>query len=227
MNVVIPMAGLGERFRKAGYAVPKPLIPVQGIPMYRRALTSVPWMKATQLIIVAQAEHLEAGLEEDIRANIPRDVVVVRLPAPTRGQACTVLAALRYIDNAMPLYIHNADTEVTHLRWPVGAAGVLSVQHPPDDTSRWSFVRTRGDVVVEVAEKKKVGPWASTGLYYFQHGSDFCDLAQLAIDNDSQVNGEYYVAPLFNTLVKEGRKVVVAQAEAVKHMGTPEDLDEY
>ena len=30
MQIVIPMSGFGERFRKAGYSVPKPLIMIDG-----------------------------------------------------------------------------------------------------------------------------------------------------------------------------------------------------
>ena len=33
LNVVIPMAGLGQRFKKAGYKLPKPFIDVEGMPM--------------------------------------------------------------------------------------------------------------------------------------------------------------------------------------------------
>ena len=33
MNVLIPMAGAGSRFEKAGYTFPKPLIEVNGKPM--------------------------------------------------------------------------------------------------------------------------------------------------------------------------------------------------
>ena len=33
MQIVIPMSGFGERFRKAGYSIPKPLIEVEGKPI--------------------------------------------------------------------------------------------------------------------------------------------------------------------------------------------------
>lgn len=42
MHVVIPMAGVGRRFRQAGYDMPKPLIPVDGQPIIKRLLTSFP-----------------------------------------------------------------------------------------------------------------------------------------------------------------------------------------
>ncbi len=33
MQIIIPMSGFGERFRKAGYKIPKPLIEVDGKPI--------------------------------------------------------------------------------------------------------------------------------------------------------------------------------------------------
>lgn len=35
LNIVLPMAGRGSRFANAGYTLPKPLIPVHGVPMIK------------------------------------------------------------------------------------------------------------------------------------------------------------------------------------------------
>ena len=52
LNIVIPMAGLGSRFRDAGYSVPKPLIEVLGRPMYAWAAESLPLAQSSQLIFI-------------------------------------------------------------------------------------------------------------------------------------------------------------------------------
>ena len=33
MQIIVPMSGFGERFKKLGYSLPKPLIEVEGKPM--------------------------------------------------------------------------------------------------------------------------------------------------------------------------------------------------
>src|SRR5689334_6975727 len=110
MNVVIPMAGLGSRFAKAGYTIPKPLIPVLGKPMYAWAAESLPLVHARRIIFILLATQPEcAGLRADILTRFAAHApVVLTVPALTRGQSETVLAARDYIANDAPLLIHNA-----------------------------------------------------------------------------------------------------------------------
>ena len=42
MANLIPMAGIGKRFSKEGYKLPKPLIPVSGMPMVVKAIKDMP-----------------------------------------------------------------------------------------------------------------------------------------------------------------------------------------
>ena len=41
MNIIIPMAGAGSRFEKAGYSFPKPLIEVHGNPMIAKVVENL------------------------------------------------------------------------------------------------------------------------------------------------------------------------------------------
>lgn len=41
LNIVVPMAGLGSRFAKAGYKDPKPFIDVLGRPMITRVISNL------------------------------------------------------------------------------------------------------------------------------------------------------------------------------------------
>ena len=246
MNVVMPMAGHGSRFRKIGVDVPKPLIDVRGRPMYAWAMDSLPLELATRVIFVCLAEHLEdRALERDIRARYGHLALeIIPLPRVTQGQACTVLAARGLIDDATPLVIYNADTYCkTSLARTLPALapdvdGVLSVFEapggggssgsagggaaPPD---RWSFARVDASGrVVETAEKRRISPWATTGLYWFRHGRDFVRHADAMILDSDRTGGEYYVAPVYNRLIAEGRHIRIDVADEVWVLGTPEDL---
>ncbi len=61
INVVIPMAGLGSRFAKAGYEKPKPFINVGGKPMIARVLENLAYPNA-RYILIARKEHIEKKL---------------------------------------------------------------------------------------------------------------------------------------------------------------------
>ncbi len=180
MNIVMPMAGRGSRFAEIGIEVPKPLIDVRGRPMYAWATESLPLELARRVIFICLDEHLQQrDLEDDIRQRYARwQPEIIPLREVTEGQACTVLKAKAWIDNDEPLLIYNADTYCrTSLskrlpRLSPDVAGLLGVFHAAGD--KWSFARTddRGRVL-EVAEKRRISEWASTGLYYFSRGRDF------------------------------------------------------
>ena len=231
MNIVIPMAGRGSRFADVGYRLPKPMIPVLGRPMYSWAVDSMPLSAATRLIFVCLAEHLaEVGLEADIQSRYGTlNPVVISLDHVTDGQACTVLLARRWIDNADPLIIFNADTWCrTNLArtlpaMPASVAGILGVFRAPGD--RWSFARTNAEGrVVETAEKKRISDLACTGLYHFSRGGDYCRHADAMIAANDRTRNEFYVAPIYNRMIADGLDIRVDVAEEAAALGTPEDL---
>lgn len=231
MNVVIPMAGQGSRFRAVGVAVPKPLIDVRGRPMYAWATESLPLHLARRIIFLCLSEHLRSyPLEEDIRRRYGAiDPVIVPVDRVTEGQACTVLLARELIDNDAPLAIFNADTTCRSNLASVLEArgddvdGVFGVFRAEGD--KWSFARLNDEGrVVECAEKRRISEWASTGLYHFARGRDFVRHADAAIRENDRTNGEFYVAPLYNRLIAEGARVFPEMADDVWGLGTPEDL---
>lgn len=231
MNIVIPMAGAGQRFRDAGYEVPKPLIDVRGRPMYSWAVDSLPLGLARRVIFVCLREHLEGRrLEDDIEQRYGHlDPVVVPLDEVTAGQAATVLAAKEHIDSDEPLLIFNADTfcrsslAKTLEQLPAEVDGVLGVFRAPGE--RWSFARVDAEGrVLETAEKQRISDWASTGLYHFRRGSDFVRHAEAMIGEDDRSGGEFYVIPVYNRMIAEGAHLVLDEAEEVWVLGTPEEL---
>lgn len=234
MNIVMPMAGRGSRFADAGYVLPKPLIDVRGRPMYAWAMDSLPLALAKRVVFICLAEHLrDRALEADIHQRYAAlDPVIIALDRVTEGQACTVLEARRYVDNAEPLVIYNADTycktklEQRLRDLPPSVDGLLSVFHAPGD--KWSFARTdRSGRVVETAEKRRISEWATTGLYHFARGHDFVHHADAMIAADARERGEFYVAPVYNRLIAAGCDIRIDIADEVWVLGTPEDLADF
>jgi dTDP-glucose pyrophosphorylase len=77
---------------------------------------------------------------------------------------------------------------------------------------------------VETAEKRRISPWASTGLYHFSRGRDFVMHADAMIAADDRERGEFYVIPVYNRLIASGARVELNYADQVWVLGTPEDL---
>ena len=228
-RIIIPMAGAGSRFANEDYQLPKPLIDVQGLPMYERALSSLPINSEDELIFLCLKEHLENfPLRKDLSTRY-LDCTIISVDFLTDGQACTVLLAKNYIDDEVPIIIYNIDT---YFESPLGITlaqldphidGLLSVFEANDP--KWSFARTNeAGEVVELAEKKAISPWATTGMYYFSRGSDFVKYTEVMIKENLRINNEFYVAPVYNLMIKDGMKISLDYCSKIVAMGTPQDL---
>jgi NDP-sugar pyrophosphorylase family protein len=231
LNIVMPMAGLGSRFREAGFKVPKPLIDVRGRPMYAWATESLPLEKSTRLIFILLASQPELpDLQRDIKQRYAKhNPIILTVPELTAGQAITVLRARDLINNDKPLLIHNADTAFDIApEWIENAVvenldGALLVFSSQE--KRWSFSRENRDgFVMEVREKEVVSPWASTGTYWFRRGADFVSAAEARFNSGKREASEFYVGPLYNDLIAQGAKVKNFEIRKLYCFGTPDDL---
>jgi dTDP-glucose pyrophosphorylase len=235
IQIVVPMAGRGSRFANAGFTDPKPLIPVGGKPMIQWVIDNVRPAQAHQFTFICLSEHLGRYPEvpSTLRSLCP-GCNIVTVNEVTEGAACTVLLAKEYINNDDPLMIANADQLVeldinaylAEMDWQKadGLIMTFSADHP-----KWSYCRMNNHgVVTEVVEKQVVSNEATVGIYNFRRGSDYVRAAEKMIEKNLRVNGEFYVAPTYNQLIQEGRRVVVARTgreyDGMYGLGVPEDL---
>ena len=82
-------------------------------------------------------------------------------------------------------------------------------------------------MITEIREKEPISNIATCGIYWFRHGSDFVSNAESMIENDLRVNGEFYVAPTYNQMIGDGKKVSPFYVTKMHGIGTPEDLNNY
>jgi dTDP-glucose pyrophosphorylase len=230
MKVIVPMAGRGSRFKNVGEMTPKPLIPVLGKPMLYWALKSIDGIEYSQLVFIALKEHeVNFGLKTLLHELYGNNVTLILIDEVTEGQLCTVLAAEEHLNSSEDLLITSSDTFVKskigdHIsRKADDCAGLISVADLPGN--RWSFAKVDDTGrVVEVAEKRRISNYASTGLYYFANGYDFLTEAKRIIENKEKTQGEYYVIPVYQKFIERGLKVEISLADEVYDMGTPASL---
>ena len=231
MNVLIPMAGAGSRFQKAGYTFPKPLIEVNGKPMIQVVVENI--NVEAKHIFVVQKSHYEKYNLKTVLNNIAPHCEIVQVDGVTEGAACTTLLAKEFIDNDEPLLMANSDQFV---EWDsnefmysmVGDnidGGMLTFRsnHP-----KWSYAKLNDDgFVTEVQEKNPISDIATVGIYYWAKGSDYVKYAEQMIDKDIRVNNEFYVCPVFNEAISDDKKLKIFDIEKMWGLGTPEDLKHF
>lgn len=229
LNIVVPMAGRGSRFAKAGYQMPKPLIDIHGHPMIEYVTRNIRPDCAHRFIYICQQEHLERyHLARELERMAP-GCVIVTVDHITEGAACTVLLAEKYIDNDNALMIANSDQFVdTNINEYLGKLGCYDglIMTMPANDPKWSYIRyDEGGFVTLVREKEVISDQATVGIYNYKHGSDFVRFAHQMIEKDIRVNNEFYVAPVYNEIIASGRKVVFYDVgEKMFGLGIPKDL---
>jgi len=229
MNVLIPMAGAGSRFANAGYTFPKPLIEVDGKPMIQVVVENLN-IEANYTFIV-QKEHYEKYSLQYLLNLIAPNCNIVQVNGITEGAACTTLLAKEFINNDCPLVMANSDQ---FLEWNSNEClyafnadgidgGIVSFKatHP-----KWSYAKVGDDgFVSEVAEKKPISDNATVGIYFWKKGSDYVKYAEQMIEKNIRTNNEFYVCPVFNEAIQDGKKVRIKDIERMWGIGTPEDLN--
>jgi len=231
LNILIPMAGAGSRFTQAGYTFPKPLIDVQGKPMIQVVAENLN-IKANFIYIV-QKEHRQKYNLDTLLNLVTPNCKVVEVDELTEGAACTALLAKDFINNDSPLFFANSDQFVEwdsneffyKMNETEADGGIVTFKstHP-----KWSFAKVDNQgFVTEVAEKNPISNLATVGFYYWKHGSDFVKYAEQMIEKNIRINNEFYVCPVYNQAIKDGKEIRTFDISKMWGLGTPEDLKYY
>lgn len=235
LQILMPMGGLGQRFRAVGIQTPKPLIEVGGVPMFQRALQSfAPWSGPRTVTVVVRADDDEAhGLAGAVRAVEPSADVVL-LHRNTRGAVETCLEAAHRLDPDQPLVITDCDIAFDSPGWFAalanaadGAADGLLLSFTSTD-ARYSYAEVGTDgAVARTAEKDPISSSALMGVYSFARAGTFLEAAERLVARQiDAAMPEYYVSLVFNDLIAAGRRVALVEGDFYC-FGTPEELARY
>lgn len=235
LNVLVPCAGKGLRFNQAGYELPKPMIDVGGYPMIYRVVESL-GIKANYTFLI-QKEHQDKYRFGDYLKLMVRGCNVVLVDGVTEGAACTSLLVKHLINDDKKLLICNSDQIMDwdschfmswNINWDVD--GSLVTFKCEDGSKKWSYcqVDEQGNVI-EVKEKEVISEIANCGIFYFKHGNEYVKYCERMIDKGIKVNGEYYIAPVFNEMIIDQLNIKNYNIDpnSFRPIGTPADLDKY
>ena len=234
MIFLVTMAGKGSRFKAVGYDQPKWKIKSKGKTLFEWSISSLPLSICKKLIFVIQksesAEFEKFFDQFDFLKGL--EIKVIQLDFYTKCQAETVYLAKDYINNNQALLIANIDTkfssknledDLNDIRFD-GVIGAFK-----SNISRYSYAKTNelGNVI-ETAEKVVISDNALTGLYHFKQGSDFIFAYESAINQNKIISkGEYYIAPLYNLLIQNGKNYKLNYVVDIDILGTPEEIQTF
>jgi len=239
LHIIMPMAGEGSRFAKAGWTTPKPLIELNGIPLFQRAIGSVAieGVEMKYSFIVRQ-EHIDKQHIDKLITDILPEANVFSVLKTTRGAVETCLVAESAIDDDDAVVVMDCDLEFRSKRYnelvaralslPAGEADGGALVSFESDNPRYSYAEIDDDGrVLRTAEKDPISSHALCGSYFFGSGKDFKRIAHRLLDDGTHGKAEFYVSLLYNYLLDEGKVVRLAPMEEYYSYGTPEELQAY
>ena len=233
-RLAMPMAGLGSRFKDGG--VPKPLIPVLGLPMFETARGYLPASSKAPVLV------LRDEIEKEVR-SVNSDAEFVVLDAPTDGQAVTTERALEKLDLKEPVLVSACDHGLLWDRekWAVaigedpdlivvGQRGYPGARRKPksfayivaDDSAKITSVSVK--VPVSETPQRDV---VLVGTFYFKSASLMAELIQELKEKDVRVNGELYLDSVVNLAVERGLNCRLFEADGYMNWGAPDALQEF
>jgi dTDP-glucose pyrophosphorylase len=235
IQLILPMAGSGSRFKKSGYKDTKLLIPIHGIPMFKVVLGNLITEKVQKVVIITQLKlNLKSEIDK-LKKFGGIEFEIIEIDYVTEGPASSVKLAKPFIDLDLPVVIANSDQYLKinmnnfyhNLIDSIDSGLILTMR---DTDPKWSFVRLNDNgYVSEVREKEVISNIATVGIYGFKKGNFLFESIDRMIKDKNKVNNEYYVAPLFNYLVKDGHKISTYYTGPVNDvmfgLGIPEDYE--
>ena len=230
-NLLVPMAGRGQRFVDAGYKVPKQLIYAKDKQLIDLSLNSVKLDECNLIFVVRDDQITNYQVDKILKNKFGSDIKIVVSDGLTEGSVCSCLLARDYIDNEMPLIIHTLDIQFFPIFNPSDeflddSDGKLLTFK--SNSTNYSYVSIGEDGLArKTAEKKVISSNACVGIYTFKRGKDFCKFASEMIEKNIRTNNEFYISPLYNLLIDSGLKITTKSVKKMHIFGTPSEFEFY
>jgi NDP-sugar pyrophosphorylase family protein len=241
MHIIIPMSGIGNRFIKAGYSVPKPLIEIGGIPIIEHVCNLFPGEE--KFTFICNSQHLLETNMREILTRIKPLADIVEIPNHKLGPVYAVSQVFASIEDDDEVIVNYCDfgshwdyqefLKHTRNRNADGAIPSYRGFHPHMlGNTNYAFIRDQNQWMLEIKEKEpftdnRQQEFASNGTYYFKKGLFVKRFFKELMDKNCHLKGEYYVSLVFNLLVNSGLNVSIYEVQHMLQWGTPEDVEEF
>ena len=238
MNILIPIGGKGERFKKEGYPQPKPLIPVFEKTLFEHVLDNLNIQENDRVYLFYHISLEEHGFSDKIREKYPR-IKQIPIPIQTKGAAETLRIGIEKLvsDKPRPSIVLDCDTFYTsdilesfRQSQVMGHKNAVFYTHNTNPQPIYSYLRMDPENrITEIAEKRKISNHANTGAYGFENLQILHYYCKQVLDQGIQFNGEPYTSCVISEMIKEGHvfQGLEVDSDKVVSLGTPNELQTY
>ena len=223
-NLLVPLAGRGQRFVDEGFVVPKYMITAHDKHLIDWALSSIDTSECNLIFCLRQDHISNFGVDEIFYKKFGKDIKIVVIDKITDGSVSTCLLAKEHINNELPLYIYTVDVHFKPTFVPSEMNGDGNVLTFKSNNPAYSYVKTNDKgIALLTAEKEVVSSNACVGVYGFKSGEVFVRYAEEMISKNIRTRNEFYITPLYNLMIADGLQITIEEVSDMFIMGTPEE----
>lgn len=242
MKVIIPMSGMSSRFSAAGYEMPKYLIEVNSKKVIEHIVGLYP--QNSDFVFIVNDKHAEETQILEILDSLVENKKIVIIDRHKKGPVFSVSEFDDLIDDNEKVIVNYCDFS---MYWDYnnfekfvdetdcdGCVICYTGFHPHMlGSDNYAFCKVDSkNQILEVREKQpftddKMSEYASTGTYYFKKGKYIKKYFKQLMDEDININGEYYVSLVYNLMIKDKLFNMVYEIPHMLQWGTPLDFEMY
>lgn len=242
MKIVVPMTGVGQRFLDAGYKTPKPLLLVEGKPIIEYVINLFPG--GADFVFICNNDHLNNTNMKNILLSVSPSAKIVAIESHKKGP----VFATKFVYDLIP---DNGEVIVSYCDfggiWDYeeflvnkkelafdGAVPSYAGFHPHllHKKLYGSLLVDKNDFATDYKEKhcfteNPMDCNQSAGIYYFKSGKQLKKYSNELLEENNNLDGEFYTSMVYYNLLKDKLKIYVPKMTFFCQWGTPEDLEEY
>ena len=243
MQLVIPMSGVGQRFRDKGYKLPKPFIEISGKPIVQHVVEMFPGIE--EVLFIVNKEHFE-DTELRIESRLTKvcsNAKISVIDSHKLGPSWAILQASKDINLNSPVVVNYCDFACT---WDFpafrdelesGIDGLIATYsgfHPHMlRNAQYAYLKINDSGnLIDIQEKlsftsKPMLEPASSGTYGFGTGQILLDAITEQISTGDSYNNEYYSSLTYKSMIASGQVIKKFEIGKFFQWGTPEDFEDF
>ncbi len=236
MNIIIPLGGKGERFKKEGYKYPKPLIKVLDKEILYYVIDNLDILEDDKVFIIYNNELDLYDFKNVINKKYPL-IELIKLNKETKGAAETIYIGLDIIIknnkfNKKTILI-DGDTfyteNILELFRKIEHNGIFYTKNY-EKKPIYSYIKLdKNNIVKEIKEKNKISDNANTGAYAFDNIYILYEYSKYIIDNNITFQNEPYISCIIDEMIRKNEKFegIQLKNEFVHILGTPLQVKDF
>ena len=231
MIIIIPIGGIGQRFKEYGYKNPKALINIYGKTIISYLLDNLNTDNIDYIFVPYNKEYKNYRLEDLLIKNYPKiNFRFFCLENDTRGAAETINIGINNLNEQRDIPVLCLDSDNFYTcdiisQWK-GENCIFSFKDT-NENPIYSYVKTNeNNEIIDIKEKDKISNNACTGAYGFNSIHNLKKYTSKIIEGNITQKSEFYTSGVIKEMINEGQ---IFKNQTILHsnficLGTPLQL---